>query len=47
MVRVNYEFEKRKRDLAKKQKQEAKRLRKLAKRNPQPAETPETPPQSL
>ena len=34
MARVNYEFERRKRDLEKKQKQEAKRLRKLAKRNP-------------
>ena len=34
MARVNYQFEKRKRDLEKKQKQEAKRLRKLAKRNP-------------
>ena len=46
MVRINYQFEKRKRDLEKKQKQEAKRLRKLAKRNPQPPVTPE-PPQSL
>ena len=34
MARINYQFEKRKRDLEKKQKQEAKRLRKLAKRNP-------------
>ncbi len=29
MARVNYEFEKRKRDLEKKKKQEAKQLRKL------------------
>ena len=36
MARINYQFEKRKRDLEKKQKQEAKRLRKLAKRNPPP-----------
>ena len=46
MVRVNYQFEKRKRDLEKKQKQEAKRLRKLAKRNLQTPAPPETP-QSL
>ena len=35
MARVNYQFEKRKRDLEKKQKQEAKRLRKLERKQGQ------------
>lgn len=38
MAHVNYQFEKRKRDLLKKQKQEAKRLRKLERRKEQNAE---------
>lgn len=33
MARTNYQFEKRKRDLAKKKKKEEKRLRKLAKKS--------------
>lgn len=44
MARVNYQFEKRKRDLEKKQKQEAKRLRKLAKKNALEPEAPAQPP---
>ena len=50
MAKPNYQFEKRQRDLKKKQKQEEKRLRKLAAKNPgegdeqqadAPAENPE------
>ena len=44
MAFVNYQFEKRKRDLEKKQKQEAKRLRKLERKKQQAAEPPATPP---
>ena len=44
MARVNYQFEKRKRDLEKKQKQEAKRLRKLARKQQQSVEPPVPPP---
>ena len=46
MAFVNYQFEKRKRDLEKKQKQEAKRLRKLErkKQQDQAAEPPAQPP---
>ena len=40
MARVNYQFEKRKRDLEKKQKQEAKRLRKLERKKQQSVEPP-------
>ena len=44
MARVNYQFEKRKRDLEKKQKQEAKRLRKLERKKQQSVEPPAQPP---
>jgi len=44
MVRVNYQFERRKRDLEKKQKQEAKRQRKLERKQHQDAEPPALPP---
>ena len=46
MAFVNYQFEKRKRDLERKQKQEAKRLRKLErkKQQEQVAEPPAQPP---
>ncbi|MBI4004107.1 MAG: hypothetical protein HY353_03715 [Candidatus Omnitrophica bacterium] len=42
MAFVNYQFEKRRRDLERKQKQEAKRLRKLE-RKKQQAQAPEPP----
>ncbi|MGH8746713.1 MAG: hypothetical protein ACREUK_09500, partial [Burkholderiales bacterium] len=38
LARQNYQFEKRQRDLAKKQKQEEKRLRKQQRAQPQPSE---------
>ena len=38
MARVNYHFEKRRKELAKKKKNEEKRERKLAKKNPQTGE---------
>jgi hypothetical protein len=44
MAYVNYQFEKRKRDLERKQKQEAKRLRKLERKQRQAAEPPAQPP---
>ena len=44
MARVNYQFEKRKRDLERKQKQEAKRLRKLERKKQQGVEPPAQPP---
>jgi len=44
MAYVNYQFEKRKRDLEKKQKQEAKRQRKLEKKKNQGSEPPAPPP---
>ena len=44
MAHVNYQFEKRKRDLEKKQKQEAKRLRKLERKKQQSVEPPAQPP---
>ena len=45
MAFVNYQFEKRKRDLEKKQKQEAKRLRKLEqKKQREQAAEPQAPP---
>ena len=44
MAYVNYQFEKRKRDLERKQKQEAKRLRKLERKKHQGAEPPAPPP---
>ena len=40
MGRVNYQFEKRKRDFEKKQKQEAKRQRKAQRKNRQSTEPP-------
>ena len=46
MGRVNYQFERRKRDLEKKQKQEAKRQRKAERKKRQDAEVP-TPPLSV
>jgi len=46
MAYVNYQFEKRKRDLEKKQKQEAKRQRKLEKKKAQSAD-PSAPPPSV
>lgn len=39
MARVNYKYEKRRRDLAKKKKKEEKRLRKLAEKNKLPEDT--------
>lgn len=44
MARVNYQFEKRKRDLERKQKQEAKRLRKLERKQQRSVEPPVQPP---
>jgi len=44
MAYVNYQFEKRKRDLERKQKQEAKRLRKLERKKQQSVEPPAQPP---
>ena len=44
MAHVNYQFEKRKRDLEKKQKQEAKRQRKAERKKAQGAEPPAPPP---
>ena len=44
MAHVNYQFEKRKRDLEKKQKQEAKRQRKLERKRHQATEPAATPP---
>ena len=44
MMKPNYGFAKRQRDLAKKQKKEEKRLKKAAMRDPQSPET-ETPPE--
>ena len=46
MAYVNYQFERRKRDLEKKQKQEAKRLRKAERKKRQNAEA-STPPPSV
>ena len=48
MARQNYQFEKRQRDLAKKKKQEEKRLRKQQRSQPLPSEpaAPESPPVS-
>lgn len=40
MAKPNYQFEKRQKDLAKKKKQEEKRLRKLGKSNPPVTENP-------
>ena len=44
MAFANYSFERRKRDLAKKQKQEAKRLRKLERKKAQSGEATPPPP---
>lgn len=38
MAQPNYQYEKRQRDLAKKKKQEEKRLKKLSERKPEPGE---------
>ena len=45
MARDNYGFQKRQRELAKKKKKEEKRLRKLAKANPEAVEGSETRPE--
>ena len=45
MARNNYRFEKRRKELAKKKKKEEKRLRKLAKKGPQPDENAEPSPE--
>ncbi len=42
MAKQNFNFEKRQRELKKAQKQEEKRLKKLAKNNPEPEVTDET-----
>jgi len=46
LAKPNYQYEKRQKDLAKKKKQEEKRLRKLSKNvaEPVPGEAPATPP---
>jgi len=44
MARVNYQYEKRRRDLIKKQKQEAKQLRKAERKKRQDAEAAAKPP---
>jgi len=44
LARPNYGYEKRRRELARKKKKEEKRLRKLAKRNPQSTDGPEQSP---
>jgi hypothetical protein len=46
LAKTNYAFAKRQRDLAKKQKNEAKRLRKAESAAPQPAEPTQPPPPS-
>ena len=43
MAKPNYQFEKRQRDLAKKRKQEEKRLRRLAARTPSVSDSPQAP----
>ena len=40
MAQPNFQFEKRQKEIAKKKKQEEKRLRKLEEKNLQPGETP-------
>jgi hypothetical protein len=44
LAKPNYQYEKRQKDMAKKKKQEEKRLRKLNKGNTQPQENPAQPP---
>ncbi len=44
MAQKNYQFERRKKDLERKQKQEAKRLRKAERKKAQGAEEPTPPP---
>jgi len=44
LAKPNYQYEKRQKDIAKKKKQEEKRLRKLEKKNPDSKENPEQPP---
>lgn len=44
MARENYEQKKRQKDLAKRKKQEEKRMRKTGKNEPQPGQDPETAP---
>lgn len=43
MAKPNYQYEKRQKDIAKKKKQEEKRLRKLEKKNPESGANPEQP----
>ncbi|MBI2311281.1 MAG: hypothetical protein HYU77_02115 [Betaproteobacteria bacterium] len=44
MAKPNYQYEKRQKELAKKKKQEEKRLRKTGKGDAQPQENPDQPP---
>jgi hypothetical protein len=44
MVKVNYQFEKRKKELARQKKNEEKRLRKLEKKNQEAGISPQQPP---
>lgn len=44
MAKVNYQFEKRKKELARQKKTEEKRLRKLEKKNQEAGISPEQPP---
>jgi len=44
LAKPNYQFEKRQKDLARKRKQEEKRLRKLERSKAQPAQNPGSPP---
>jgi len=43
LAKPNYQYEKRQKDIAKKKKQEEKRLRKLEKKNPESGANPEQP----
>jgi hypothetical protein len=44
LAKPNYQYEKRQKDIAKKKKQEEKRLRKLEKKNVETKENPDQPP---
>jgi hypothetical protein len=44
LAKPNYQYEKRQKDIAKKKKQEEKRLRKLEKKNLEPGTNPDQPP---
>ncbi|MBX9811508.1 MAG: hypothetical protein K2Y16_07855 [Burkholderiales bacterium] len=47
MAKPNYQYEKRQKELAKKRKQEEKRLRKLEQSNTQPQDNPDRPPPAV